>query len=227
MGAECERGPHRRLCQGRRRRPHRPRALVRREVRGREGRQARLWRHGGGRRTGCQAAGELQSAPTQDIAAACVRALKDNYSVPDKKIKVVVTSGLVKLEGQVEWQFQKNAAINAVRYLTGVVGVSDEFTVKAPVSPAPSRTRSRRRSSARRDRRPAGRRRGADGKVILHGHVRSWVEREERRRRPGRRRGLRRSKTRSRLCCSLSRPSIGRRSSRELLTPRVFPRGEM
>jgi len=38
------------------------------------------------------------------------------------------------LQGEVEWQYQKNAAESAVRYLTGVVGVSNLITVKPRVS---------------------------------------------------------------------------------------------
>jgi osmotically-inducible protein OsmY len=58
----------------------------------------------------------------EDIAIAAVNALKSNTFVPRDKIKVVVNNGWVTLEGEVEWQYQKNAAENAVRYLTGVIG---------------------------------------------------------------------------------------------------------
>ncbi len=40
----------------------------------------------------------------QDIAIACVNALKSNISVPADKIKVTVNRGWVTLEGEVEWQ---------------------------------------------------------------------------------------------------------------------------
>jgi osmotically-inducible protein OsmY len=116
----------------------------------------------------------------EDIARACVSALKTNYSVPDEKIKLVVNSGSVTLEGDVEWQFQKEAALNAVRYLTGVTGVSNKLTVKAHVSAGDVKNKIEaafKRSAeidARRVRVEAH-----DGKVILHGHVRSWAELEE------------------------------------------------
>src|SRR5690242_16490819 len=45
----------------------------------------------------------------EDIAKACVDALKSNISVPADKIKVTVNSGWVTLEGEVEWQYQKTA----------------------------------------------------------------------------------------------------------------------
>lgn len=70
----------------------------------------------------------------QDLAIACVSALKTNIAVPDEKIKVTVNSGWVLLEGEVEWQYQRVAAEKSVRYLTGVVGVRNEITVKPRVS---------------------------------------------------------------------------------------------
>src|SRR6516225_3765612 len=53
----------------------------------------------------------------EDVAQACVTALKTNFKVPDQKIKVVVNNGWVTLEGEVEWQYQREAALDAVRYL--------------------------------------------------------------------------------------------------------------
>jgi osmotically-inducible protein OsmY len=77
----------------------------------------------------------------EDIAAAAVSALKSNLSIPSDQIKVVVSDGVVKLEGEMEWQFQKDAAARAVRYLPGVIGVTNLITVK----PAWSLPRSRPR----------------------------------------------------------------------------------
>ena len=44
---------------------------------------------------------------------------------PQDRIKVKVDSGWVTLEGDVDFYFQKQAAERAVRYLTGVKGVSN------------------------------------------------------------------------------------------------------
>jgi osmotically-inducible protein OsmY len=77
----------------------------------------------------------------EDIAAACVNALKSNIVVPANKIKVIVNKGWVTLEGEVEWQYQKNAAESAVRNLTGVTGVSNYITVKPRVSPSELRSK--------------------------------------------------------------------------------------
>jgi osmotically-inducible protein OsmY len=116
----------------------------------------------------------------EDIAAACVSAIKYNYSVPPDKIKVVVNDGWVTLEGQVEWQYQKDAAMDAVRYLTGVRGVANKITVKPHVSP--SDVKNKIEAAFKRNAEIDARRvsvEARDGKVILYGSVRSWAEREE------------------------------------------------
>jgi osmotically-inducible protein OsmY len=70
----------------------------------------------------------------EDIAAAAVSALKSNLSIPSNQIKVLVSDGVVKLEGEMEWQFQKDAAARAVRLLPGVIGVTNLITVKPRVA---------------------------------------------------------------------------------------------
>ena len=50
------------------------------------------------------------------------------------------------LEGEVEWQYQKQAAERAVRYLTGVAGVIHSIVVKPRISPSGAEAKSRRRS---------------------------------------------------------------------------------
>ena len=115
-----------------------------------------------------------------EIAQACVSALKSNYSVPNEKIKILVSKGWVTLEGEVEWQYQREAATDAVRCLTGVTGVSTSITLKAHVSP--SDVKDKIEAAFKRSAEIDARRVSVEaraGKVILHGSVRSWAEREE------------------------------------------------
>jgi len=69
-----------------------------------------------------------------EIAAAVLNALKWHAAIPDDRIQVKVEDGFVKLEGEVEWAFERCSATNAVKYLTGVRSVSNLITVKPKVT---------------------------------------------------------------------------------------------
>ena len=66
-----------------------------------------------------------------EIATEVVNAFKWNIEVPSDKVKVKVEKGWVTLEGELEWNFQKEAAKNTVRDLLGVAGVTNNITIKA------------------------------------------------------------------------------------------------
>ncbi|HEK19604.1 BON domain-containing protein [Mucilaginibacter sp. 44-25] len=65
-----------------------------------------------------------------EIAKEVIDALKANY-IPDNKVKVFVENGWVKLEGALDWNFQRDAAKNAVKPLMGVIGVTNDITIQA------------------------------------------------------------------------------------------------
>jgi len=66
------------------------------------------------------------------LAHRIVEAFKWDIQVPDDKIKVLVRDGWVQLDGQLEWQYQKDAAARAVRNITGVRGLTNSITLSPP-----------------------------------------------------------------------------------------------
>ena len=65
-----------------------------------------------------------------DIAGAALHALNWDVSVPDNSITVTVNNGRIKLEGVVDWQYEREAAYNAVKNLTGARSVSNEIVLR-------------------------------------------------------------------------------------------------
>ena len=66
----------------------------------------------------------------EEIAASAIDRLAWDVSVPSDAVKIRVEKGWVTLTGQVDWNFQKEAANQDLRRLFGVVGVSDHVTIK-------------------------------------------------------------------------------------------------
>ncbi|MDB5329048.1 MAG: hypothetical protein JWP03_199 [Phycisphaerales bacterium] len=115
----------------------------------------------------------------EDIARDCVNALATNVSVPADNIKVTVSNGWVTLEGEVDWQYQKDAAESAVRYIRGVRGVTNLVMIKPRVSP--EELKSKIEEALKRTAELDARRITVEvdgGKVILRGSVQSWAERD-------------------------------------------------
>jgi osmotically-inducible protein OsmY len=115
-----------------------------------------------------------------DIAAAVLSALEWDTGVPDDRVKVTVSNGWVKLEGTVDWAFQRDIAERDVRHLTGVVGVTNNIAVKVRAQPAEVAHQIEaafQRSAALDAKRVQVAAR--DGKVTLTGDVRTWAEAKE------------------------------------------------
>jgi osmotically-inducible protein OsmY len=116
----------------------------------------------------------------EDIARAALRALEDRITVPHERIKITVNDGWITLEGDVEWNYQKEAAEVAVRDLTGIKGVTNRINVLPRVSPSDVKTKIE--EALKRMAEVDAKRitvETTDSKVILHGKVRSWVEWDE------------------------------------------------
>jgi len=115
-----------------------------------------------------------------DIAAAALSVLKWDTTVPEDRIKVTVRNGWITLEGTVNWGYQKETAERVVRNLTGITGLISQINVKSRVKPGDVKNKIEAafKRSAELDARRVSVE-AHDGKVILHGNVHSWTEKEE------------------------------------------------
>ncbi len=115
-----------------------------------------------------------------EIAEAALNALQWDSTVPDNKIKLSVSHGMVTLDGTVDWKYQREGAESAVRYLNGVRGVKNQVTVKARLAAKDVAAKIEgafQRSAVIDARRIAVE--THDGSVTLRGKVHSWAERDE------------------------------------------------
>ena len=115
-----------------------------------------------------------------EIAKRAVNILKWYAVIPHEAVQVTVQRGLVTLSGQVNWQYQKKAAEDAVRKLSGTIGIVNNIIIAPKVEPSDVQKKIedalRRRAEVKaktirinvRDR----------NKISLEGVVDSWDERE-------------------------------------------------
>jgi len=76
----------------------------------------------------------------EDINKAALNALDWSYEAPEG-VKVSVAKGWVTLRGEAEWDFERNAAKEAVRSLMGVRGVFNEIKIKSKIQPSDVKNR--------------------------------------------------------------------------------------
>lgn len=114
-----------------------------------------------------------------DIARAAENVLQWTAMLPLNGVKVLVENGWVTLSGEVDWDYQRQSASSAVRYLMGVTGISDQIALKPVVSA----------NTVKTDIEAALKRRAKDDaknivvevrgtEVILSGTTHSWAESE-------------------------------------------------
>jgi len=121
---------------------------------------------------------EIRADP--DLEMAVANALKWSHSVHGHPIRAVVEAGWLTLEGTVDWQFQKDAAGNAVKDITGLRGVSNLVHMK-PYINVPVVRETVRKAFERNANVDSGRIivETSGNKITLSGKARSWSEREE------------------------------------------------
>jgi osmotically-inducible protein OsmY len=66
-----------------------------------------------------------------EIAKEIVNSFKWNWEIPESKIKIKVEDAWVTLEGELPWNYQREAARKCVNNIVGVKGISNNLTIKA------------------------------------------------------------------------------------------------
>ena len=66
-----------------------------------------------------------------EIATEVLTALKASWDAPSEKLQVKVEAGWITLTGEVGWNYQRETAEDAIESLMGVVGVTNNITIKS------------------------------------------------------------------------------------------------
>ncbi|MDI1255475.1 MAG: BON domain-containing protein [Flavobacterium sp.] len=115
-----------------------------------------------------------------EITTAIENAFRWHWDIPTEKVTTVVENGWVFLDGELEWNYQKEAAKNAVCNLIGIKGITNNIIVSS----------SSKDRIEKKDIEFAIERNGAidnkdigvyvfDNVVTLKGHVDSWYQKSE------------------------------------------------
>jgi osmotically-inducible protein OsmY len=118
-----------------------------------------------------------------EIAREAVSKIKGELPFSYQLIKVTVKNGWLTLEGDVEWNYQRERAEAAVRRIAGLKGVSNLLRVKPAIKPQPTEIKSKIEEALKRsaeiDAQKITVETSPTGEVTLRGSVRSWAERQE------------------------------------------------
>ena len=122
----------------------------------------------------------IHQKPDPELAREIVQELRYELPYSYNLVRVIVADGWVTLEGDVEWNYQKERAEAAARRVRGVKGISNFMQVKPKVEPSDVKRKieeALRRNAELDANRITVEANGSE--VILKGTVRSWAEREE------------------------------------------------
>lgn len=113
-----------------------------------------------------------------EIAKRALNILRWSTLVPIDAVQVKVQDGWVTLTGAVGWQYQKNAAADALKGMEGVLGISNDIEVKPHASASDIKKRIedalKRNAEVKAE---AIKVNVVDGEVTLDGRVSLWSER--------------------------------------------------
>lgn len=118
--------------------------------------------------------------PDPEIARDAVASLRNELPYSWEQIKVIVKNGWVTLEGDVEWNYQRERAEVAVRRVRGVKGISNLIKLKPKVEP--TEVKKKIEEALKRIAELDANRivvEASGSAIVLRGTVRSWAERQE------------------------------------------------
>jgi len=118
--------------------------------------------------------------PDPEIARGAVAAIQAQLPYAADKIQVIVKEGWLILEGDVEWNFERDRAEAAVRHLKGVKAVGNRIRISP--RPVPAEVKRKIEDAFRRNAEVDAQHitvEASDGELLLKGSVRSWAERQE------------------------------------------------
>jgi osmotically-inducible protein OsmY len=75
--------------------------------------------------------GNLGKKKDVELAQEVIESFKWDWAIPSDKIKVTVEKGWVTLEGEVNWNYQREAAKKSVNSVSGVKGLTNSLQIKA------------------------------------------------------------------------------------------------
>ena len=80
---------------------------------------------------------KLPGSPRDDsgIATTIAHVLENNVQIPEGRVHARVEGGWVTLDGEVDYEFQRQEVERMVRQVRGVIGVTDTITIRPPASP--------------------------------------------------------------------------------------------
>lgn len=122
----------------------------------------------------------IDQRPDPEIARDAVEALKMQLPFSYQSLKVVVRDGWITLQGEAEWNYQREKAETSVRTVKGAKGVTNAITLKPRIAAQEIKRKIEEafQRSAEVDAK-AIQVEASDGEVVLKGAVHSWFEREQ------------------------------------------------
>jgi osmotically-inducible protein OsmY len=115
-----------------------------------------------------------------EVAEAVLDAFKWNSAIKENNIKTKVENGIVTLEGQVDWEFERRAIRSAIQNLNGVRGIVNNITIAPQITPSDIKQKIHRAFHRHATLDANGIEVATDGSTVtLSGKVRSWAEKRD------------------------------------------------